>query len=79
MSTASSWQRDVNSVFPRRNAVLAIVTVSFKHEYQDRYAIVAVGLPVESAGSRLTYGDLTRLDPQTVTPRRYLMRFVICE
>jgi UDP-N-acetylenolpyruvoylglucosamine reductase len=28
MSTASSWKRDVNSVFPRRNAVLAIVTVS---------------------------------------------------
>ncbi len=28
----------------------------------------------------LSYGDLTRLDPQTVTPQQvYLMRSVICE
>lgn len=43
----------------------------FKHEYQDRYAIVAVGLRLKKAWQPvLNYGDLTRLDPQTVTPRQ---------
>lgn len=43
----------------------------FKHEYQDRYAIVAVGLMLPKEWQPvLTYGDLTRLDPQTVTPRQ---------
>lgn len=43
----------------------------FKHEYQDRYAIVAVGLRLPRTWHPvLTYGDLTRLDPQTVTPRQ---------
>ncbi|EOV8484981.1 UDP-N-acetylmuramate dehydrogenase [Klebsiella aerogenes] len=43
----------------------------FKHEYQDRYAIVAVGLWLKKAWQPvLTYGDLTRLDAQTVTPRQ---------
>ncbi|MEL0550251.1 MULTISPECIES: UDP-N-acetylmuramate dehydrogenase [Enterobacteriaceae] len=43
----------------------------FKHEYQDRYAIVAVGLRLSRTWHPvLTYGDLTRLDPQTVTPRQ---------
>lgn len=43
----------------------------FKHEYQDRYAIVAVGLTLAKEWQPvLSYGDLTRLDPQTVTPRQ---------
>ena len=42
----------------------------FKHEYQDRYVIVAVGLKLMKAWQPvLSYGDLTRLDPQTVTPK----------
>lgn len=42
----------------------------FKHEYQDRYVIVSVGLRLAKQWQPvLTYGDLTRLDPQTVTPR----------
>ena len=42
----------------------------FKHEYQDHFAIVAVGFRLVKAWQPvLTYGDLTRLDPQTVTPR----------
>ena len=43
----------------------------FKHEYQDRFAIVAVGLRLTKVWDPiLTYGDLTRLDRQTVTPRQ---------
>ena len=43
----------------------------FKHEYQDRYAIVAVGLRLTKQWQPvLTYGDLTRLDPATVTPQQ---------
>ncbi|HFZ8996996.1 TPA: UDP-N-acetylmuramate dehydrogenase [Citrobacter freundii] len=43
----------------------------FKHEYQDRFAIVAVGLRLAKQWQPvLTYGDLTRLDPATVTPRQ---------
>lgn len=43
----------------------------FKHEYQDRFAIVAVGLRLDKQWQPvLTYGDLTRLDPETVTPRQ---------
>ncbi|WP_281075968.1 UDP-N-acetylmuramate dehydrogenase [Klebsiella quasivariicola] len=43
----------------------------FKHEYQDRYAIVAIGLTLAKAWQPvLSYGDLTRLDPQTVTPQQ---------
>lgn len=42
----------------------------FKHEYQDRYVIVAVGLRLSKNWQPvLTYGDLTRLDPATVTAR----------
>jgi UDP-N-acetylmuramate dehydrogenase len=42
----------------------------FKHEYQDRYVIVAVGLRLAKQWQPiLTYGDLIRLDPQTVTAR----------
>ncbi len=42
----------------------------FKHEYQDRYVIVAVGLRLSKNWQPvLTYGDLTRLDPATATPR----------
>lgn len=41
----------------------------FKHEYQDRYVIVAVGLKLPKQWQPvLSYGDLTRLDPHTVTP-----------
>lgn len=43
----------------------------FKHDYQDRFAIVAVGLRLMKEWQPvLTYGDLTRLDPATVTPRQ---------
>lgn len=43
----------------------------FKHEYQDNYVIVAVGLRLAKAWQPvLSYGDLTRLDPQTVTPKQ---------
>ncbi|HBC9558451.1 TPA: UDP-N-acetylmuramate dehydrogenase, partial [Escherichia coli] len=43
----------------------------FKHEYQDRFAIVAVGLRLPKQWQPvLTYGDLTRLDPTTVTPQQ---------
>ncbi|GAB5073732.1 UDP-N-acetylmuramate dehydrogenase [Citrobacter sedlakii] len=43
----------------------------FKHEYQDRFAIVAVGLRLSKQWQPvLTYGDLTRLDPATVTPQQ---------
>ncbi|WP_437891768.1 UDP-N-acetylmuramate dehydrogenase [Phytobacter sp. V91] len=42
----------------------------FKHEYQDRYVIVAIGLRlVKRWQPVLSYGDLTRLDPLTVSPR----------
>jgi len=43
----------------------------FKHEYQDRFAITAVGLRITKNWQPvLTYGDLTRLDPATVTPQQ---------
>lgn len=43
----------------------------FKHEYQDHFAIVAVGLRLTKQWQPvLTYGDLTRLDPATVTPQQ---------
>ena len=42
----------------------------FKHAYQNRFAIVAVGFRLAKKWQPvLTYGDLTRLDPQTGTPR----------
>lgn len=42
----------------------------FKHEYQNRYAITAVGLSLKKQWQPvLTYGDLTQLDPTTVTPQ----------
>ncbi len=41
----------------------------FKHEYQGRVAIVALGLRLPKIWVPvLTYGDLTRLEPSTVTP-----------
>lgn len=43
----------------------------FKHEYQDRFVITAVGLRLAKKWQPvLTYGDLTRLDPATVTPQQ---------
>ncbi len=43
----------------------------FKHEYQDKFVIVAVGLQLTKHWQPvLSYGDLTRLDPTTVTPRQ---------
>lgn len=43
----------------------------FKHEYQDCYAIIAVGLRLPKQWQPvLTYGDLARLDPATVTPQK---------
>ncbi|WP_333610179.1 UDP-N-acetylmuramate dehydrogenase [Pantoea piersonii] len=40
----------------------------FKHQYQQGYAIVAVGLSLNKRWQPvLTYGDLTRLNPATVT------------
>ncbi|MEO3741834.1 UDP-N-acetylmuramate dehydrogenase [Kosakonia sp. WA-90] len=43
----------------------------FKHEYQDGYAITAVGLRLPKKWQPvLTYGDLTRLDPATVTAQQ---------
>lgn len=43
----------------------------FKHEYQDRYAITALGLRLPKVWQPiLSYGDLTRLSPETVTPRQ---------
>lgn len=42
----------------------------FKHEYQDGFAIIAVGLCLSKNWKPiLEYGDLTRLDPKTVTSR----------
>lgn len=43
----------------------------FKHAYREGYAIVGVGLRLQKQWQpKLTYGDLTRLDPVTVTPRQ---------
>ncbi|ALR74943.1 UDP-N-acetylmuramate dehydrogenase [[Enterobacter] lignolyticus] len=43
----------------------------FKHEYQDKYVIVAVGLRLAKTWQPvLSYGDLTRLDPHSVTPEQ---------
>lgn len=51
----------------------------FKHEYRDRFAIVAVGLRLPKQWQPvLTYGDLTRLDPTTVTPQQVLIQSAIC-
>ncbi|GAB7263403.1 MULTISPECIES: UDP-N-acetylmuramate dehydrogenase [Dickeya] len=42
----------------------------FKHEYQNGFAIIAVGLCLSKHWKPiLEYGDLTRLDPTTVTSR----------
>ena len=42
----------------------------FKHEYQNRYAITAVGLRLNKRWVPvLTYGDLTQLDAATATPQ----------
>jgi UDP-N-acetylmuramate dehydrogenase len=42
----------------------------FKHAYKDGYAIISVGLKLKKHWQpKLTYGDLSRLDPETVTPR----------
>ncbi|WP_312315599.1 UDP-N-acetylmuramate dehydrogenase [Atlantibacter sp.] len=42
----------------------------FKHEYQNRYAITAVGLCLKKNWVPvLTYGDLIQLDAATVTPQ----------
>lgn len=41
----------------------------FKHRYHDEYAIVAIGLRLDKLWQPvLTYGDLVKLNPETVTP-----------
>lgn len=41
----------------------------FKHEYRDGFAIIAVGMCLSKEWNPvLEYGDLTKLDPATVTP-----------
>ena len=43
----------------------------FKHAYKDGYAIVAVGFKLTKHWQpKLTYGNLTNFDPQTVTARQ---------
>jgi UDP-N-acetylmuramate dehydrogenase len=43
----------------------------FKHSYKEGYAIIAVGLKLTKQWQpKLTYGELTRLDPETVSPRQ---------
>lgn len=43
----------------------------FKHEYQNGYAITAVGLKLPKQWApELSYGDLKSLDPATVTPQQ---------
>lgn len=43
----------------------------FKHGYRDGFAIVAVGLQLSKNWQpKLTYGDLSRLDAASVTPRQ---------
>lgn len=43
----------------------------FKHDYQDNFAIIAVGLCLPKTWQPvLTYGDLVKLDPATVTPQQ---------
>lgn len=43
----------------------------FKHAYREGYAIVAVGLHLPKEWHpKLTYGDLTRMSPATVTPKQ---------
>jgi len=43
----------------------------FKHAYQQGYAIISVGLKLRKQWQpTLTYGDLTRLTPETVTPQQ---------
>lgn len=42
----------------------------FKHDYQNNYVITAVGLRLPKIWEPvLTYGDLTRFDPRSVTPQ----------
>ncbi|TQI78332.1 UDP-N-acetylmuramate dehydrogenase [Serratia fonticola] len=43
----------------------------FKHEFKEGFVIVGVGLQLSKQWSPLlNYGDLTKLDPQTVTPQQ---------
>lgn len=43
----------------------------FKHAYREGFAIIAMGLRLAKQWQpKLTYGDLTRLDAATVTPRQ---------
>ncbi|AEF43385.1 UDP-N-acetylenolpyruvoylglucosamine reductase [Serratia sp. AS12] len=43
----------------------------FKHDFQTGHIIVGVGLRLSKQWSpMLNYGDLTKLDPETVTPRQ---------
>ncbi|EOS94703.1 UDP-N-acetylenolpyruvoylglucosamine reductase, partial [Erwinia tracheiphila PSU-1] len=43
----------------------------FKHQYLQGYAIVAVGLKLDKQWRPvMTYGDLSKLDPATVTPKQ---------
>lgn len=43
----------------------------FKHQYREGYVIVAVGLKLNKGWKPvMTYGDLSKLDPDTVTPQQ---------
>jgi len=43
----------------------------FKHQYQSGYAIIAVGLLLKKRWVPvITYGDLSKLSPETVTPQQ---------
>jgi UDP-N-acetylmuramate dehydrogenase len=78
MSTASNW-RPERKAFNGGTVPFGYRDSIFKHEYQDRYVIVAVGLRLSKNWQPvLTYGDLTRLDPATVTARDVLIPFAIC-
>lgn len=51
----------------------------FKHAFQDKYVIIAIGLLLNKHWTPvLSYGDLVRLDKSSVTPSRYLIPCVIC-
>ncbi len=60
---ALSWKPGEASAFSR-GMPFWLSRQYLKHEYQDRFAIVAIGLSLQNMAPVLSYGDLTRLDPQ---------------
>ncbi|VEB51577.1 UDP-N-acetylenolpyruvoylglucosamine reductase [Salmonella enterica subsp. enterica] len=69
--TALNWKRENVCVCPRAECRFGYRDSIFKNEYQDRVAIVAVGLRLSKQWQPvLTYGDLTCLDPKTVTAQQ---------